>query len=296
MTALLLGTCHFAESPKRRRGGERDFPGSFRQRGQGKRLSPAQASCLRCCALAGTAASSARETKQRAEPAAHTHTHAHTRAHMHMRPNTRTASMICAAALSSPELLKPLENPSPMPGNRSYLPFMHLNTGNPQKDVPAPQISLDVGTPQKGSPAKGSFCSPGHGTFVVWAMDRLLTPRSTFPAVIRASPVRSTPDGDFSTFVALLPHLPSLIPPAIQGCPGSTCATLGHPEFARYPQGPRPPWPQPSHNPGPYLEEEDDTGAAGSAQHPLVPALCRAPCPGGGFSCPSGWGLWYPGG
>lgn len=251
MTALLLlpGARHFAESPKRRRGGERDFPGSFRQRGHDKGLSPAQASCLRCCSLAGTAASSARETKQRAEPAAHTHTRVHTC--MHRRPNTHTASSICAAALSSPELLKPLENPSPVPGNRSYLPLMHLNTGNPQKDVPAPQISLNTGTPQEGSPAKGSFCSPGHGKFVVWARNRLLTPQGRFPAVIRASPLRSTADGDFSTFVALLPHLPPLIPPAIRGCPSSTCATLGHPEFAEYPQGPRPPWPQTPPQPWP---------------------------------------------
>lgn len=134
---------------------------------------------------------------------------------------------------------------------------------------------------------------------MAWPRDRLLIPWGTFPAVIRASPVGSMPDGDFSTFVALLPHLPPLTPPAIQGCPDSGSATLGHPGIAGYPQGPGPPRSQTPPRPSPYLEEEeeDDTGAAGSAQHPLGPCPPQSLLPWGWVSLPLRLGgLRYPGG
>lgn len=129
---------------------------------------------------------------------------------------------------------------------------------------------------------------------MAWARDRLLTPWGMFPAVIKASPVGSMPGSDFSTFVALLPHLPSPAPSAIRGCPDSGCATLGHPGTAGYPQGPGPPRPQtPPPHPGPYLEEEeeeDDTGAAGSAQPRLGPCPPQSPLPRGRVSLPLGLG------
>lgn len=161
------GARRFAESPKKRSGGERDFPSSCRQRGRGEGLSPSRASSLRCCPLADTAALSAGKSKQRAECTAYTHTHAC--ACMHTQPGTctasrTTASRICAAALASPEPLKPLENPSPVSGNRSYLPLMHPNTGTPKKSMPqAPGFPPTQAYPSEAALQKGPTAPPATG-------------------------------------------------------------------------------------------------------------------------------------
>lgn len=112
--ALLPRAHGFVESPRRRRsGGGKGI--SLAGRG-GKGLSPARATSLWCCPLAGMAASSAGKSKQSAEPTAHTHvpTQAHACAWMHTCPSTGTASRTatfrtCAAALTTPEPPKPLE-------------------------------------------------------------------------------------------------------------------------------------------------------------------------------------------
>lgn len=180
---------------------------------------------------------------------------AHTRASWHSHPDSDTTSRTttsrsCAAALVCTEPLKSREKPILASGNRSYLPSMHPNTGTPQKrKVSAPWISPDKGKPWQGSPTEGSQCPPPRDSCAV-ARDWLLITRSMFPAVTGASPVRSLPDGDFSTFVALLSHLhlsPLLRPRAALTADAQPLDTEELRDTLRVPGHPRPcpacPWP-----------------------------------------------------
>ena len=189
----------------------------------------------------------------------------------------------------------PWKTPAPCQGTGDIYPRCTLTQAPPKKNAPAPRISPSTGMSRWGSPVEGSHCFSSHGTLVAWARDRLWTPWDMFPAVIKASPVRSVPDGDFSTFVALLPHLPPLPAPAVQACPAVGLrprSTQKLQDPLRVPRSQTPP------HPGPYLgeeEDEDDTGAAGLAQHPLGPCPPQSPLPWGGFRCPSGCGAAVPG-